>query len=150
MAEMYMQETMPSNIVPLSKGQKAYESFAEWLSDPDADEQKKRDWIWEVKDFATLNSITKKDLQAALRFMAEDCYKVEKVQRLGIVKESEQDDVSEDITFCDDSDTCKRKTCFRHKCHIKHFEIPHSYAHLKGTKLCESKEGDSGGKCEEV
>lgn len=87
-----MQETMPTNIVPLSKGQKAYESFADWLSDPDADEQKKRDWIWEVKDFATLNGITKKDLQAAMKFMAEDCYYAEPVQRISIVKDGGQND----------------------------------------------------------
>lgn len=91
MAEMYMQESMSPDIVPLAKGEKEYKNFAEWLMDPEADEQKKRNWIWEVKDFVTLNCITKKDLQAALKFMAEDCYHVESKPRLAIVEDGEQE-----------------------------------------------------------
>ena len=75
--KLYVQETMSPDIVPLATGSKEYHSFADWLMDPEADKQKKRKWIWEVKDFETLYAITKKDLQAALRFMAEDCYHVE-------------------------------------------------------------------------
>ena len=58
--------------------------------------------------------------------------------------------MSEDMTFCDDSDECENKKCFRHKCHIKHFEIQHSFAHLKGTNYCERKDGDENGECEKV
>lgn len=86
MAEMYMQESMSPDIVPLAKGPKTYISFADWLLDPEADAKKKRKWIWEVKDFEMLNCITKKDLQAAMKFMAEDCYHVESKPRLSIVK----------------------------------------------------------------
>ncbi len=46
---------------------------------------------------------------------------------------------SDDITFC--GDKCDRKTCFRHPANIIHREIPHSFANLKGTKLC-SKEAE--------
>lgn len=56
--------------------------------------------------------------------------------------------MNEDITFCDDSDECKNKNCFRHKCHIKHFDTPHSFAHLKGTNECERKEGEDDGKAD--
>lgn len=87
MAEMYMQESMSPDIVPLAKGKKEYKSFADWLMDPDADEQQKMNWIWQVKEFVTLNCVTKKDLQAAMRFMAMQCYEAVPVPpRLSIVK----------------------------------------------------------------
>lgn len=91
MAEMYVQEMMSPNIVPLAKGPKTYNSFADWLLDPEADVNGKRKWIWQVKDFITLNAITKKDLHAALKFMAEDCYHVESKPRLAIVKDGDSD-----------------------------------------------------------
>ena len=91
MNDMYMQERMSPDIVPLAKGKKVYKSYADWLMDPEADERLKRNWVWAVKDFVTLNCITKKDLQAALRFMAEDCYHVESKQRLSIVKDGDSD-----------------------------------------------------------
>ena len=43
--------------------------------------------------------------------------------------------ISEDMTFC--LDKCNYKKCSRHPSNIKHREIPHSYAELKGTELCE-------------
>ncbi|MGN1130219.1 MAG: hypothetical protein ACI4Q8_02615 [Ruminococcus sp.] len=43
--------------------------------------------------------------------------------------------MNEDITFCDNR-KCKNKKCFRNPKNIKHFEIPHSFASLKGTDYC--------------
>ena len=41
---------------------------------------------------------------------------------------------SKDITFC--ILDCDNMKCFRNKKHIKHPELPHSFAYLENTKDC--------------
>lgn len=42
--------------------------------------------------------------------------------------------MSDDMTFC--MDPCNHKVCYRHPSHIRVPQIPHSYAHFKGTDEC--------------
>ena len=51
---------------------------------------------------------------------------------------------SDDITFCQDSlnKQCDKIKCFRHWRNILCFDIPHSFAYLKGTEYCPLKKGE--------
>lgn len=43
--------------------------------------------------------------------------------------------ISDDITFCMDSNACQNRKCERHECNIKCMGIPHSFAQLKGVAI---------------
>ena len=62
---------MPETVIPLPDVPVVYNSIAEMFQDPNHDEQKKLEFIWLVKKFETLNGITKADLHAMLKWLAE-------------------------------------------------------------------------------
>ncbi len=53
--------------------------------------------------------------------------------------------MSEDMTYCENK-KCTNTGCVRNQKNIKHFDIPHSFAHLEGNPLyCPNKAHDWNG-----
>lgn len=59
---------------PIPKAEKRYNSFAEAFESEEVSEQWKLNWIVWVSRSFTLNSVTKKDLQTAIKWLLEKFY----------------------------------------------------------------------------
>lgn len=70
---LYMQQRMDEKIVPLPD-KKVINSFAEAFESPEVSIDWKLHWIAQVSIFMTLNCVTKRDLQAAMRWLFEQNY----------------------------------------------------------------------------
>ncbi len=77
---LYMQQRMDEKIVPLpdKTDKKVLNSFAEAFESPEVSIDWKLHWIAQVSRFATLNGVTKRDLQAALRWLFDQHYEIER------------------------------------------------------------------------
>lgn len=74
---LHMQQRMDEHIVPLPD-KKVYSSFAEAFESPEMPIDWKLNWIADVSRFATLNGVTKRDLQAALHWLFDQHYEIER------------------------------------------------------------------------
>lgn len=59
---------------------------------------------------------------------------------MGKIKAPKYSCGTDDICFCLDSKLCGDATCFRNPVNIIHKNIPHSFAHLRSTELCQDSE----------
>lgn len=67
--EIYQQQRMDAKVVPPAKEDPVFNSFAEMIESDEVDLEWKLKWIEQVSKFETLNAITKRDLQAALKWL---------------------------------------------------------------------------------
>ena len=58
-------------------GPRKHDNFKDWFADPQIDEGKKYQLIWQVAHFETLNGFRKKDLQDMLCWLCEEALYVE-------------------------------------------------------------------------
>ncbi|MCQ2300012.1 MAG: hypothetical protein MJZ81_07815 [Bacteroidales bacterium] len=80
--ELTSQERMPIDIVPLPEQKpKKYNTLEDWFAAEDVPDAKKYKMIWTIKDFITFNGITKMDLCAALKWLAENTLHEEPVEK---------------------------------------------------------------------
>lgn len=71
---LYTQQRMDENVVPLPEKTEQFHSFKEMFESSEVSDQWKLNWIGQVSRFMTLNSITKADLHAALKWLFEQEY----------------------------------------------------------------------------
>ena len=67
--EIYHQQSMDAKVVPPAKEDPVFNSFAEMFESEEVDMEWKLKWIGQVITFETFNAITKRDLQAALKWL---------------------------------------------------------------------------------
>ncbi len=70
---LYTQERMPVDVVPKAKPkEQGYSSFKEMFEDPNCSSDRKLQIVGQIYRFVTLNSVTKDDLHAMLKFMVDE------------------------------------------------------------------------------
>ena len=67
--EIYHQQSMDAKLVPPSKEDPVFSSFAEMFQSDKVSLEWKLKWIGQVIKFETLNSVTKHDLHEALKWL---------------------------------------------------------------------------------
>lgn len=69
--KLVSQERMSIDVVPLPEARPQFRSFAEMFESDFVEDKWKLNWIRKVAGFETINSITKNDLHAALKWLAD-------------------------------------------------------------------------------
>lgn len=75
---IYSQERMDEAVVPLPEKREVFETFADMFESDFVEEEWKLKWIMHIQGFETLNSVTKHDLHAALKWLFNKHYIITK------------------------------------------------------------------------